>query len=42
MSKVFPSTDGKIRKAEVCTINSEGKKVFLVRPIVSMVLLVRY
>jgi hypothetical protein len=42
VNKIFPSTDGKIRKVELCIINAEGKQSFLVRPIVEMVLLVRY
>jgi hypothetical protein len=42
VNKIFPSADGRVRKVEVSTINSEGKKIFLVRPVVEMVLLVRY
>lgn len=41
VSKLFPSTDGKIRKLEVCVIK-DGKQTFFVRPVVDTVLLVRY
>ena len=40
VNKIFPSTDGKIRKVEVCVIK-ESKRVFLVRPVVELVVLVR-
>ena len=39
--KVFSSSDDRIRKVEVCVIR-EGKQTFLVRPVVEMVMLVRY
>ena len=41
VSKLFPSTDGKIRKVEVCVVK-DGRRAFYVRPIVNLVLLVRY
>ena len=41
VSKLFPSSDGKIRKVELCVIKG-GKEAFYIRPIVDTVLLVRY
>ena len=40
INRIFPSADGNIRKVEVCFLK-ESKQVFLVRPIVELVLLVR-
>ena len=40
VSKVFPSSDGKIRKVEICVFRG-GKQTFLIRPVVELVLLVK-
>ncbi|KAH3817028.1 hypothetical protein DPMN_118554 [Dreissena polymorpha] len=41
VSKLFPSTDEKIRKIEVCVIKDD-KPVYFVRPVIETVLLVRH
>ncbi|XP_052810470.1 uncharacterized protein LOC128238519 [Mya arenaria] len=41
ISRLFPSSDGKIRKVEICVVK-DGKQTFYVRPIVNTVLLVRH
>ena len=41
VSKVFPDRDGKVRKVEVCVFRDD-KHSFLIRPVVELVLLVRY